>query len=75
VDEPSLLGAATLAGDERHRTTGWWTRPDPGPAVVARRELVEEITRDLVILAPADVSRRASLRAVIEVAQDVVAEN
>jgi molybdate transport repressor ModE-like protein len=51
------------------------TRPDPGPAVVARRELVEEITRDLVILAPADISRRASLRAVIEVAQAVVTEN
>lgn len=46
-------------------------RPDPGPALVARAELVEDITRDLVILAPADVSQRPALRAVIEVAQEV----
>jgi DNA-binding transcriptional LysR family regulator len=49
------------------------TRPEPGPAPVAKQELVEEITRDVVIVAPADLSRRASLSAVIDVAHEVVA--
>ena len=47
-------------------------RPDVGPALVARHEIVQDITRDLVVLAPADISQRASLRAVIDVAQEVV---
>ena len=43
------------------------------PAIVTKVDLVEEITRDVVILAPADVSRRTSLQALIAVAQQVAA--